>query len=60
MFWYNGVYGEIMMGTKIKTSIALDKELIIWIDQMINIKRFASRTHAIEFALQKLIESGFS
>lgn len=44
------------MGKKIKTSIALDEDLLRWIDQMIKTKRFANRTHAIEYALQKLRE----
>jgi Arc/MetJ-type ribon-helix-helix transcriptional regulator len=45
------------MGKKIKTSIALDVDLIEWIDAQIKTKRFANRTHAIEYALQKLKES---
>jgi Arc/MetJ-type ribon-helix-helix transcriptional regulator len=45
------------MGRKVKTSIALDEDLIAWIDKMIETKRFANRTHAVEYALQKLRES---
>ena len=41
---------------KIKTSIALDKDLLKWMDTQIEKRRFANRTHAIEFALQQLIE----
>jgi Arc/MetJ-type ribon-helix-helix transcriptional regulator len=41
---------------KIKTSIALDKDLVSWIDEMVKKKRFANRTHAIEYALQRLKE----
>jgi Arc/MetJ-type ribon-helix-helix transcriptional regulator len=37
-----------------KMSIALDDELLKWIDKQIQTKRFASRTHAIEFAVQQL------
>jgi len=44
------------MGRKIKTSIALDEDLLSWIEEMIKRKRFASRTHAIEYALQRLKE----
>ena len=44
------------MGKKTKTSIALDDELICWIEEMVKIKRFASRTHAIEYALQRMRE----
>ena len=46
------------MGNKVKTSIALDEDLIKWIDEMIETKRFANRTHAIEYALQRLREKG--
>jgi len=41
---------------KVKTSIALDEDLLVWMDQMIERKRFANRTHAIEYALQRLRE----
>ena len=44
------------MGKKLKTSIALDLDLLKWIDRQIETKRFANRTHAIEYALQKLKE----
>jgi len=40
--------------TKKKTSIALDENLISWIDKKIRQKYFASRTHAIEFSLQRV------
>jgi Arc/MetJ-type ribon-helix-helix transcriptional regulator len=43
----------IGMGKK-QTSITLDSELAKWIDEKIAEKRFASTTHAIEYALQKL------
>ncbi len=43
--------------TKIKTSIALDEELIKWVDMQIEKKRFANRTHAIEYALQQLVDN---
>ncbi|VVB88855.1 Uncharacterised protein [uncultured archaeon] len=49
--------------TKVKTSIALDDDLLKWVDSQIEKKRFANRTHAIEYALQQLkdgedVESG--
>ncbi|MHA1616208.1 MAG: ribbon-helix-helix domain-containing protein [Candidatus Njordarchaeales archaeon] len=44
------------MGRKIKTSIALDEDLLAWVDRLVKSKRFASRTHAIEYALQRLKE----
>jgi Arc/MetJ-type ribon-helix-helix transcriptional regulator len=42
---------------KVKTSIALDSELLKWIDAEVVKKRFANRTHAIEYALQRLKEA---
>jgi Arc/MetJ-type ribon-helix-helix transcriptional regulator len=44
------------MVRKIKTSVALDENLLHWIDEMVKVKRFANRTHAIEYALQRLRE----
>lgn len=41
---------------KIKTSVALDEDLLKWIDIQIEKRRFANRTHAVEYALQQLIE----
>lgn len=41
-----------------KTSVAIDRELLEWVDSMVAKKRFATRTHAIEYALQLLRESG--
>lgn len=45
-----------MGGKKLKTSVALDSELLKWVDSQIERKRFATRTHAIEYALQRLKE----
>jgi Arc/MetJ-type ribon-helix-helix transcriptional regulator len=42
------------MGKKLKTSVALDEDLLKWIDKEIKTKRFASRSHAIEFAIESL------
>lgn len=42
------------MGKKVKTSIAMDRDLLEWIDAQIKTKRFATRTHAIEYAVQQL------
>ena len=39
-----------------KTSMDLDPDLLAWIDEMIKKKRFANRTHAMEYALQRLKE----
>jgi len=56
VFWYYGVFGGIV-GKKIKTSVALDEELLEWIDSQIKTKRFANRTHAIEYAIEQLRQS---
>ncbi len=50
------VTSGVEMGGKVKTSVALDEDLLYWIDAMVKIKRFANRTHAIEYALQRLKE----
>jgi Arc/MetJ-type ribon-helix-helix transcriptional regulator len=42
---------------KLKTSVALDVVLLDWIDDQVKRKRFANRTHAIEYAVQKLKDS---
>jgi len=44
------------MTRKIKTSIALDVDLLNWTNEMVKLKRFASTTHAVEYALQCLKE----
>ena len=36
-----------------KTSMDVDPDLLGWIDEMIKKKRFANRTHAMEYALQR-------
>jgi hypothetical protein len=42
---------------KVKTSVAIDSELVKWIDRLIKSKRFANRSHAVEFALKQLQQS---
>jgi len=42
------------LGNKLKTSVALDEDLLKWIDKEIKTKRFASRSHAIEYAIESL------
>jgi Arc/MetJ-type ribon-helix-helix transcriptional regulator len=46
----------ISMGNKVKTSLTLDKDLLNWVDKMVKLKRFATRTHAVEYALQRFRE----
>jgi len=40
---------------KMKLSITLDKETIEWLNSEIKTKRFASMSHAIDYALNELI-----
>jgi Arc/MetJ-type ribon-helix-helix transcriptional regulator len=40
--------------TKKKTSVSLDTELLAWIEKKIKEKKFASVSHAVEYALEKL------
>lgn len=39
-----------------KFSVSVDEGLLKWLDAQIKTKRFASRSHGIEFALNKLKE----
>jgi Arc/MetJ-type ribon-helix-helix transcriptional regulator len=40
--------------TKKKTSVSLDYQLLSWVEKKINEKRFASVSHAVEYALEEL------
>jgi len=42
---------------KEKFSVSVDESLLKWLDGQIKTKRFASRSHGIEFALTQLKES---
>ena len=39
---------------KKKTSVSLDDDLLAWIQNKIKAKKFASVSHAVEYALEKL------
>jgi len=39
---------------KRKTSVSLDEEILKWIEQKIKEKRFASVSHAVEYAFEQL------
>jgi len=41
---------------KKKTSVSLDEETLEWIKKKIEEKRFASVSHAVQYALEKLRE----
>ena len=41
---------------KLRKNVTIDERLIEWVETQIEKKRFASLSHAIEFALMKLKE----
>lgn len=45
-----------VMGKKAIISVSLDPKLLSWVDGQVASKRFASRSHAVEYALQRLRE----
>jgi Arc/MetJ-type ribon-helix-helix transcriptional regulator len=42
---------------KVKVTASIKEDLVNWIDKEIDKSRFASRTHAVEYALTKLKEA---
>ena len=52
------MYSQFKRGVimKSKFSISVDSDLFNWLDAEIKSKRFASRSHGIEFALNELKE----
>lgn len=44
------------MTNKLKLSISIDPDLVAWIDKEVKAKRFATKSHAIEYALTQLIK----
>lgn len=46
----------VKLGKKVKTTIAIDEDLLPWIDKMIDSKCFVNRTRAVEYAFQRLRE----
>ena len=45
-----------MIGDKIKVTATMDGDLVEWIDDNIKSRRFASRSHALEFAVAHLMD----
>ena len=41
---------------KSKFSISVDSELCAWLDSEITTKKFASRSHGVEYALNELLK----
>jgi len=42
---------------KVKVTASIKEDLVNWVDKEVNKSRFASRTHAVEYALTKLKEA---
>jgi Arc/MetJ-type ribon-helix-helix transcriptional regulator len=42
------------MGKKVKTSFSIDEETLKWIDEQIATKKFRSRSHVIDYAIEQL------
>jgi Arc/MetJ-type ribon-helix-helix transcriptional regulator len=42
------------MGKKIKTSFSIDQENLKWIDKQVETKRFRSRSHVMDYAIEQL------
>lgn len=42
---------------KAKLSVTVEQKYVAWIDQQIETLRFRNRSHAIEYALAKFIET---
>jgi Arc/MetJ-type ribon-helix-helix transcriptional regulator len=49
---------SLYMGVaKVKVTASIKGDLVDWIDKEVDKSRFASRTHAVEYALTKLKEA---
>jgi Arc/MetJ-type ribon-helix-helix transcriptional regulator len=42
---------------KSKMSVSVDKRIVEWIDDQVETQRFRNRSHAVEVALTKFIDS---
>jgi len=59
MLSYPSLYAlsySILLLAKEKISVTVDGQLLKWVDSQIKKKKFASRSHAIEFALSSITE----
>lgn len=45
----------IRLSNKVRVSASLDKELLKWLDKQIKNKKFANRSHGIEYCIQTAI-----
>ena len=49
---------RLCMGVaKVKVTASIKGDLVDWVDKEVDKSRFASRTHAVEYALTKLREA---
>jgi Arc/MetJ-type ribon-helix-helix transcriptional regulator len=46
-----------MKGMKSKISVTVDKQIVDWIDKQVQTQRFRNRSHAVEVALMRFVES---
>ncbi len=48
---------ETVEMAKVRLQVTVREDIVKWVDQQIEKLRFASRSHAIEYALLQLIEN---
>ena len=48
---------RIMGVAKVKVTASMTGDLVNWMDEQVNKRRFASRSHALEYAITKLREA---
>jgi Arc/MetJ-type ribon-helix-helix transcriptional regulator len=46
-----------MESMKAKMSVTVEQNLVQWIDKQVQTQRFRNRSHAVEVALRKYVES---
>jgi Arc/MetJ-type ribon-helix-helix transcriptional regulator len=46
-----------MESMKAKMSVTVEQNLVAWIDRQVETQRFRNRSHAVEVALRKYLES---
>ena len=52
-----GVFGGFYVLVKRGTSIYMDSEILNWIDEKVDERIFASRSHAFEYAIRQLMKN---
>jgi Arc/MetJ-type ribon-helix-helix transcriptional regulator len=48
---------EMVEMTKVRLQVTVREDIVKWVDQQVEKLRFASRSHAIEYALSQLMEA---